>query len=135
GEVHPSITRKLDIRKRVCYLEIPLEAASEELSGEIKAKDVPKYPAVTRDIALIVDRAARSMDLERTIRKAGKELLAGVKLFDVYEGDKVEAGKKSLAFSLTYRAPDRTLKDQEVIDRHGEVVAALKKENDAVLRG
>lgn len=135
GEVHPSITRKLDIRKRVCYLEIPLEAASEELSGEIKAKDVPKYPAVTRDIALIVDRAARSMDLERTIRKAGKELLAGVKLFDVYEGDKVEAGKKSLAFSLTYRAPDRTLKDQEVIDRHGEVVAALKKENDAVMRG
>ncbi|MCC6545798.1 phenylalanine--tRNA ligase subunit beta [Candidatus Sumerlaeota bacterium] len=135
GEVHPSITRQLDIRRRVCYLEIPLDDAAAEMGGDVKARDIPRYPAVTRDIALIVDRGARSMDLERTIRKAGKELLAGVKLFDVYEGDKMEAGRKSLAFSLTYRAPDRTLKDQEVIDRHGEVLAALQKENNATLRG
>ncbi|MEO8376800.1 MAG: phenylalanine--tRNA ligase subunit beta, partial [Candidatus Sumerlaeota bacterium] len=135
GEIHPSILRKLDIKRRVCYLEIPLDDAAQEINSDVKAKDVPKFPAVTRDIALIVERAARSMDLERTIRKAGKELLATVKLFDVYEGDKVEAGKKSLAFSLTYRAADRTLKDQEVTDRHGEVVAALKKDNDAILRG
>lgn len=135
GELHPSLLTELGIRGRVCYMEVPLEEAALQLDDSFAFKEIPRFPPVTRDIALVVDRAARSLDLERTIRKAGKELLSSVRLFDVYEGDKIEPDKKSLAFSLTYRAPDRTLKDQEVNDRHGEVVAALERENGAVLRG
>jgi phenylalanyl-tRNA synthetase beta chain len=134
GEVHPALLKELGIKKRVCYLEVPLEEASREMGNDIKVKDVPRYPAMVRDIALVVDRGTRSMDLERTIRKAGKELLTSVKLFDVYEGEKIDAAKKSLAFSLTYRAADRTLKEQEVNERHGEILAALEKDNGAVLR-
>jgi phenylalanyl-tRNA synthetase beta chain len=94
----------------------------------------PRYPAITRDIALLVDRSVRTLDLERTIRKAAKNLLAGVKLFDLYEGDRIEAGRKSLAYSLVYRAEERTLKEEEVAGVHAEVLAALEKEHRAVLR-
>lgn len=96
--------------------------------------EIPRYPAIVRDIALVVDRSVRSLDLERTIKKAGKELLTSVRIFDVYEGEHVEKGKKSLAFSLTYRAADRTLKEEEVNERHTAVLKQLQETNGAVLR-
>lgn len=133
GEVHPSLCKEMDLRHRTCYLEIPLAGPVLE-AGIPRYTDIPRFPAVTRDIALVVDRAVRSQDLERTIRKAGKDLLHSVRVFDLYEGEHVPTGKKSLAYSLTYRAADRTLKEEEVTTRHGEVLAALEKDNGAVLR-
>lgn len=135
GEVHPALLKELDIKKRVYYVEIPLAGKLLEEAGQTTFTEIPRFPAVTRDIALVVDKNVRSLDLERTIKKAGKELLATVRIFDVYEGKHVEEGKKSLAFSLTYRAPDRTLKEEEVTERHGQVLAALEKDHGAALRG
>jgi phenylalanyl-tRNA synthetase beta chain len=135
GEVHPALLKELDIKKRVFYLEIVLEGPVLEKDATPTYQELPRYPAIMRDIALVVDKSARSLDLERTIKKAGKELLATVKLFDVYEGQHVEQGKKSLAFSLTYRRPDRTLKEEEVTERHTQVLEALKKDHGAALRG
>jgi phenylalanyl-tRNA synthetase beta chain len=134
GEVHPMILKELDIKRRVAYLEIPLDGPLLEGAPLPKVAGPPRYPAITRDIALLVDRSVRTLDLERTIRKAAKNLLAGVKLFDLYEGDRIEAGRKSLAYSLVYRAEDRTLKEEEVAGVHAEVLAALEKEHRAVLR-
>jgi phenylalanyl-tRNA synthetase beta chain len=133
GEVHPGILKELDIKKPVQYLEIALVGAVLEGGETPKYKELPRFPAVTRDIALVVDSNVASLDLERTIRKAAKNLLAGVRLFDVYEGKHVEEGKKSLAFSLTYRAADRTLKEEEVTEAHNAVLDALKKDG-ATLR-
>lgn len=134
GEVHPAVLKEMDVKKRVCYVEIPLVGTVLEGAGRDRFRELPRFPAVTRDVALLVDRGVRSLDLERTIRKAGKELLAGVRLFDVYEGQHVEPGKKSLAYSLVYRAADRTLKETEVNEVHEAIVAALAKEHSATLR-
>jgi len=134
GEVHPSILKELGIRHRVAYLEIPLEGAVQEGTGPSKIAEPPRFPAVTRDIALVVDAGVRSLDLERTIRKAAKNLLAGVRLFDVYEGEHVGPGRKSLAYSLVYRSDERTLKEEEVTAAHNEVLAALQREHNATQR-
>ncbi|CAN5479559.1 phenylalanine--tRNA ligase subunit beta [soil metagenome] len=134
GELHPAVLKELDIKTRAYCVEIPLSGLILEDAGREKFKDIPRFPAVTRDIALVVDRSARSLDLERTIKKAAKELLSGVRLFDVYDGDKIAAEKKSLAYSLTYRAEDRTLKETEVTEAHQAVLAQLEKEHGATLR-
>ena len=131
GEVHPAILKELDIRKQAVYLEIPLTGPALEPVPPEKYREIPRYPSVTRDVALVVDRHVRSMDLERTIRKTGKDLLASVRLFDVYEGDKIEEGKRSLAYSLTYRSPERTLTEAEVTERHSEVLRALEESHGA----
>ncbi|MBI1289918.1 phenylalanine--tRNA ligase subunit beta [bacterium] len=134
GEIHPAILKELSIKRRVAYLEIPLDGPILDVAGLPKIGEPPRFPAITRDIALVVDSTVRSLDLERTIRKAAKNLLAGVKLFDVYEGEHVGPGRKSLAYSLVYRAEDRTLKEEEVTAAHGEVLSALEREHKATLR-
>jgi phenylalanyl-tRNA synthetase beta chain len=134
GEVHPAILKELDIKKRVAYLEVALDGPLLDSAAPVKAAEPGKYPPVTRDIALLVDRSVRSLDLERTIRKAGKQLLAGVRLFDLYEGERIEAGRKSLAYSLIYRSDERTLKDDEVNAAHAEILGALEREHGATLR-
>jgi len=134
GEVNPLLLKQLGIRKPVYYIEIPLLGAVLDAASPRKFIDIARFPAVSRDIALVVDHSARSLDLERAIRKAGKEMLSGLRLFDVYEGEHVAAGKKSLAYSLTYRAADRTLKEDEVNTRHAEILEALARDAGAVLR-
>ncbi len=134
GELHPAVLNEADIRGRACYLEIPLaDVAALALPNPIFS-ELPRFPAVTRDIALVVDRSVRSLDLERTIKKAGRDLLASITLFDVYEGEHVDPGKKSVAYSLVYRAADRTLTEEEVSACHAGVLEALGQENGAVLR-
>ena len=97
-------------------------------------KPVPTQPAVYQDIALIVDEGTPAADVEAVIREAGGDLLEDVRLFDVYQGDPIPAGKKSLAYNLTYRAPDRTLKDDEVAKVHSGIVHAAEKRLRADLR-
>lgn len=134
GEIHPAVLKELDIRKRVCYLEIQLDNPGILQPQLPRCQEVGRFPAMTRDIALVVDKETRSLDIERTIRKAGGNLLTTVRLFDVYEGSHVEEGCKSLAWSLTFRAPDRTLKDSEVTELHEKIVDRLSKEHGATLR-
>lgn len=97
-------------------------------------KPLPKYPASTRDIALLVNEEVPIGQLEYIIRFTGGELLEDVKLFDIYRGDQVEEGKKSVAFTLTYRDPEKTLTDEEVTEVHDKIVSALRTGAEAVLR-
>ncbi len=83
---------------------------------------------------MIVEEDLQVADMEKAIREAGTEILREVKLFDVYRGEQVEAGKKSVAFSLTYRHDDKTLTDEEVDQIHGKVIELLKEKFKAVIR-
>ena len=83
---------------------------------------------------MIVEEDLQVADMEKAIREAGTEILREVKLFDVYRGEQVEAGKKSVAFSLTYRHDDKTLTDEEVDQIHSKVIELLKEKFKAVIR-
>ena len=95
---------------------------------------LPKYPAVTRDIAVVVAEEVHVGDMQEAIMKSADELLEDVQLFDIYRGEQVEKGKKSLAFNMTYRSAEKTLTDDEVDAVHEKVLLGLKSRFDAVLR-
>ncbi|MBQ9960114.1 MAG: phenylalanine--tRNA ligase subunit beta, partial [Oscillospiraceae bacterium] len=113
GELLPSVAANFDIRERVNVAMIDVEALYAVRGGERKFSPLPKVPALTRDLAHVCDAALPSAALEKEIRTACGELLESVTVFDVYTGDKVAAGKKSIAYSLVLRHGDRTLTDAE----------------------
>jgi phenylalanyl-tRNA synthetase beta chain len=95
---------------------------------------VPAYPPALEDLAIIVDESQPARRVEQVIRQAGGELLSAVRLFDVYRGDPIGPGLKSLAYSLTYQAQDRTLTDQEVAQARQRILRRLEDELGAELR-
>lgn len=134
GQIHPTEQKKRDL-KETYVMELNLEGILSIETDELLYVPVPRFPSISRDIALVVARETSAGMLEAIIRQAGGKLLKDVKLFDLYEGDNVEEGKKSLAFSLTYFDPERTLTDEEVVKAHEKVLNALTAEADAQLRG
>jgi phenylalanyl-tRNA synthetase beta chain len=124
GELHPLVCRQWDLEAAVGFeLDLaPLLAGAK--AGEETFEDVTGFPAVYRDLAVVVDQAVAAADVQREIRTAAGELLASVEVFDLYEGEQVGEGRKSLAFRLTFRAPDRTLTDEDV----AESVAAIERQ-------
>ena len=90
-----------------------------------KYEGIAKFPGMTRDLALVVDKSIFVGEIEKVIKKCGGKLLESYKLFDVYEGEQVGADKKSLAYSLLFRAPDRTLADTEVNEKIEKMLSAL----------
>ena len=134
GQIHPTEQKKRDLKETYVF-ELNLESILSVDTDELLYVPVPRFPSISRDIALVVASVTSAGMLEATIRQAGGKLLKDVKLFDLYEGDNVEEGKKSLAFSLTYFDPERTLTDEEVVKAHEKVLKALTEEADAQLRG
>ena len=124
GGLHPTERKKYDL-KDTFVAELNLKAILTATVEELVYTSVPRFPAMTRDIALELDRSKPAGEIIEIIRNAGTKLLKEVKVFDVYEGDKMEAGKKSVAFSLTYFDPERTLTDEEVVNAHNKVLKAL----------
>lgn len=134
GEVHPDVAEKYGIGVRACAAELFFSTVTE-LSDTTKVyHPLPKYPAMSRDIALVVDEDMTVGEIEDVIKHAGAEILRGVKLFDIYRGKQVGEGKKSVAFALTYRNNDRTLTDEDVQTAHSKVLDALKNKLDINLR-
>ena len=134
GEVHPDVAEKYGIGVRCYAAELMFENVTELADTEKVYSPLPKYPAMTRDIALLADEDMTVDQIEDVIWEAGTEILKGIKLFDIYRGKQVREGKKSMAFSLTYRAVDRTLTDEEVQTVHGKVLDALEKKLGITLR-
>ena len=134
GEFHPDVLERYGIAARGCGCECDFDAMSELADTRRYYTPLPRYPSAARDIALLVDDAVQVADIETLIRKSGTEMLEEVALFDVYRGKQVPEGKKSVAFTLTYRAKDKTLTDQEVVDVHEGVLSSLREELNAVLR-
>ncbi|MBQ9598152.1 MAG: phenylalanine--tRNA ligase subunit beta, partial [Bacteroidales bacterium] len=97
-------------------------------------KELPRYPEVRRDLALLVDDNVRYSDLRRTAIRAGKKLLKNVSLFDVYQGDKIPAGKKQYAMSFVLQDEEKTLTDQDVEKTMERILASLAGEWGATLR-
>ena len=135
GEIHPDVAENYGMDGvRIYCCELMFDAIMRHADTEIVYTPLPKYPSTSRDIALLVDEDMAVGKIEEVIRKHGKKILEGVKLFDVYRGKQVEEGKKSVAFTLTYRDKDKTLTDDEVAAVHNDVLNALKDKLNAVLR-
>ncbi len=138
GELHPLVREQFDLPAQpVLVADLDLEvllaqAAQREL---FPAVPVPEYPPVKEDLAVIVADEVPAAQVHALIARAGGALVAQVTLFDVYRGDQIGAGKKSLAFSLTYQAPDRTLTDADVAKVRGRIVKKLQDDLSATLRG
>lgn len=134
GEVHPDVSEKFGIGTRAYVCELFFDSVIRHANIEKAYEPLPKYPATSRDIALLVDEDIQVGDIERIIKEQGKTILEKVQLFDVYRGKQVAEGKKSVAFALTYRDKNKTLTDEDVAKVHDKVLEALKEEVNAVLR-
>ena len=134
GEVHPLMRQRFDLAERIWLLALDLERLLPLATGERRHVPLPKFPPVVQDIAVVVDATMPAARVAETIRQAAGGILAGLQLFDVYQGEPIPAGQKSLAYSLTYQAPDRTLTDEEVARTRERIVQRLARELGAILR-
>ncbi len=136
GELHPIVRAQYDLPAQpVLAADLDLELLLARVNTRHPVTPVPAFPPVKEDLAVIVDEAVPAARVQSVIEGAGGKLLAGLTLFDVYRGAQVGAGKKSLAYGLTYQAPDRTLTDAEVAKARTRIVRRLAEELGATLRG
>lgn len=134
GEVHPEVLKNYGIKQRVYVAEINFEEIILAANFERKYKPLPKYPAIDRDLAIVIDDEILVGDLEKIIWENGNGLVDKVDLFDVYVGKQIPKGKKSVAFSISYRSMEKTLTDDEVSKVHDKIISKLKDKFNAVLR-
>jgi phenylalanyl-tRNA synthetase beta chain len=134
GEIHPDVMERYGFSQRVNLSEIDLEKVYEKANIDRLYKPLPKYPGISRDIALLVLEDVSVDSINEIIIEKGGQLLESVELFDVYRGKQVLDGHKSLAFKLNYRDSNKTLTDEEVASVHKGILAELSKRLNAVLR-
>lgn len=133
GQIHPLKAKQYDV-KDVYVAELNLTELFAIRSRKLTFKPIPQFPSVSRDIALVVDKDVPAHDIENTIMKNSKKLAVETTIFDVYQGEHVEEGKKSVAISILFRDPKRTLDDQAINEAMNEILAALEQKHNAVLR-
>ncbi|MEU8345627.1 phenylalanine--tRNA ligase subunit beta [Spirillospora sp. NPDC048832] len=133
GELHPRVTKAYGLPARSCAMELELRRLGEPVA--VRAPHVSSYPVATQDVALVVDAAVPAAEVESALRDGAGELLESIRLFDVYTGEQVGEGRKSLAYSLRFRAPDRTLTAEEASQARDAAVAVASDRTGAVLRG
>lgn len=134
GELHPRVTAAFELAGPVFVAEFDLDVLLGFVNPLHAIRSLPLTPPVLQDIALIVPESLPAAEVEAVIRKAGGDLLRGVRLFDVYTGDPIPAGSRSLAFSLTYQTDARTLTDKEVARVHEKIVKACERELNVQVR-
>ncbi|MCM3442837.1 phenylalanine--tRNA ligase subunit beta [Metabacillus halosaccharovorans] len=134
GQVHPTVQKELDLTETYVF-ELSLVDLLTTNVEETRYESIPRYPSITRDIALVVNKDVVAGDIEKVITESGGKMLKEVAVFDLYEGDRLEEGKKSVAFSLRYFDPERTLTDEDVTKTHQKVLDAVEEKIGATLRG
>lgn len=134
GEVHPEVLENYELPYKAYLFELDLEKLSDAADFSKRFEPIPIYPSVLRDLAIVVDQDMQSDKPINIIYATGGELVESVRLFDVYIGDQVQAGKKSLAYTITYHSATETLTDKQVNDLHDKVVERLNQELGAELR-
>ncbi|HEM61769.1 MAG TPA: phenylalanine--tRNA ligase subunit beta, partial [Chloroflexi bacterium] len=135
GEVETGVRQSFDLPAQpVCLAELDLEALLLAVEPVRQLQPLPRFPSVTQDMSLVLPEEVPAQEVEDAIRKSGGRLLVGVDLFDVYRGEPIPAGRKSLAYSLTYRHEERTLTDKEVSKVHSRIASQLSKQLGAELR-
>jgi phenylalanyl-tRNA synthetase beta chain len=125
GALHPRTAQALDLAGEVYVCELDFQEVGQYGPRHVGTRPVPRFPATSRDIAVIVDEAFESAAILEEIRAVGDPLIESARCFDCYRGAPIPAGKKSLAYTIAYRHPDRTLTDDEVNAAHGQVRARL----------
>jgi len=134
GEIHPDVAEAFGISGRVYVAEIDVTALKDCALPIPAVKPLPKFPAVSRDIALVMDESVPAGAVMLTIEKAAGRLCEGVKLFDVYRGERLGENKKSLAFSIAFRSPDHTLTEAEITQAMDKILKNAEKSHGAVIR-
>jgi len=134
GEVHPKVLDAYDIGEPVYVFELNIERLIETTTGQIKFSPISRFPDVYRDSAFLLDEGVSAEQILATVRGAKGKLVESVVLFDVYRGKGVPEGKKSIAFRVQYRSPERTLTDEEINKAHGRIVKVMEKQLGAQLR-
>lgn len=133
GLLHPRICDEVDLPRNTAVMELEFSRL-EESRAEPHFREIPRFPTLQMDLAVVVDEEVEARDLETAIREAGGELLYEVRLFDLYRGEQLGEGKKSLAFNLVFCAMDRTLRDEEARSVLEDIVFALERGYGARLR-
>ena len=134
GEVHPEVLDNYEISRRVYIAEVNITKLVKYSRENKKYVEVPKFPAVERDIAIIVDEEVEVGQIEKIITKKGKKLLESMKLLDKYRNEKLRENKKSVAYSLIFRDKNKTLNDEEINVTMENIIAELEKTLGAELR-
>ncbi|MBP2633871.1 MAG: phenylalanyl-tRNA synthetase, beta subunit, non-spirochete bacterial [Firmicutes bacterium] len=134
GEVHPEVQANMDISKKTYLFEMDAQTVMKYSILTCCYQSLPKYPAISRDLAMLVSTDTTASEVEKTIVQSAGPLLKGIHLFDVYTGEQVAEGKKSLAFSLQFQSADKTLTDEEIDKSYNAILAQLEKTFDAKLR-
>jgi phenylalanyl-tRNA synthetase beta chain len=136
GQLHPKVAEAFGLGDRVVLAgEVDVEVLQTVTPGGFTYTPVPRFPAALRDIAVVVDEKTPAETVAAEIRAGGGDLLQQVRLFDLYRGESIPAGTKSLAYALSYQAPDRTLTDKEVDRAHKKIEDRLKHRLKAQIRG
>ena len=135
GEVHPEVCEAYGMDDRAFVAEVDLAALWAAATPMPAVKDLPRMPAVSRDIALVLDAAQELLPVMNAIHRASGAMLEDVRLFDVYRGAQLPQGKKSCAFSLSFRAPDRSLEEKEIAALMDKVQRSVKAQFGAEVRG
>ena len=134
GEIHPQVSANYSFTKRVYVAELDFEAMFACHESEAHYKPLPKFPALTRDFSFVCDESLEVGTIENVIKKSGVSTLESVKLFDVYRGAQIGESKKSVSFSVSLRASDRTLNDTEADGAVKKILKALERELGITLR-
>jgi phenylalanyl-tRNA synthetase beta chain len=135
GEVLPQVIEELDLVPRTTVFQLDFQELCKQMELTNKFIPLPKHPAVERDLAIVVNKRVKAGDVLNLIKDNATELLKKVELFDLYEGDQIPAGSKSLAFKLLFQAENRTLRDEEVNKLFEKLLQVLEKKYGAKIRG
>ncbi|MEV7370504.1 phenylalanine--tRNA ligase subunit beta [Streptomyces sp. NPDC090301] len=135
GELHPRVVKAFGLPARTCAMEIDLDRLEKANEGPVKAPRISSFPVATQDVALVVAGDVPAAEVEAALAEGAGELLESIRLFDVYTGDQLGEGSKSLAYALKFRAEDRTLTVDEATAARDAAVALASERTGAVLRG
>ncbi|WP_077703321.1 phenylalanine--tRNA ligase subunit beta [Virgibacillus dokdonensis] len=133
GQLHPHLQKQFDLKETYVF-DVDVEGLLEAYKNEPTYEEIPKYPSIGRDIAFVLDHTVLAAEVKQVIMDVGAPLVKHVSVFDVYEGEHLEAGKKSVAFHLVYQHAEKTLTDDEVQASYEQIIEAVKQKFNAYIR-
>jgi phenylalanyl-tRNA synthetase beta chain len=134
GAVSPTLLKRLDVSQPVWYAELDWDWLLKKYKATLVARELPRFPEVRRDLSLVVDQSVTFEQLRTIAQRTEKKLLRDLNVFDVYAGDRLEAGKKSYSVSFTLQDPTQTLTDQAIDQVMQKLIQQFEKQAGALIR-